>query len=89
VGSTYSEQGQECFVTRDELMELVKFKVELAEIQYLQELLEPVSALRAVVELHKPVIHALPDETCLACQDLYPCPTIRVIEKELNAESIA
>ena len=40
-------------------------------------------ALRAVVELHKPVIHALPDETCWACQDLYPCPTIRAIEKEL------
>ena len=42
------------------------------------------NALRAVVELHKPVINALPDETCLACQDLYPCPTIQAIEKELN-----
>ena len=40
-------------------------------------------ALRAAVELHYPVIHALPDETCWACQDLYPCPTIRAIEKEL------
>jgi hypothetical protein len=40
-------------------------------------------ALRAVVELHKPIIHALPDETCWACQDLYPCPTIQAIEKEL------
>ena len=41
-------------------------------------------ALRAVVELHKPVIHALPDETCLACQDFYPCPTIQAAEKELR-----
>jgi hypothetical protein len=41
-------------------------------------------ALRAVVELHYPVIHALPDETCWACQDLYPCPTIQAIEKELS-----
>ena len=42
------------------------------------------NALRAVVELHYPVIHALPDETCWACQDLYPCPTIQAIEKELR-----
>jgi hypothetical protein len=41
-------------------------------------------ALSAVVELHYPVIHALPDETCWACQDLYPCPTIKAIEKELK-----
>jgi hypothetical protein len=43
----------------------------------------PWKALRAVVELHKPVINALPDKTCLACQDLYPCQTIQAIEKEL------
>ena len=42
------------------------------------------NAIRAVVELHKPIIHALPDETCWACQDLYPCPTIQAIEKELG-----
>ena len=41
-------------------------------------------ALRSVVELHKPVTNALPDETCLACQDLSPCPTIQAIKKELN-----
>ena len=44
----------------------------------------PLNALRAVVELHKPIIHALPDETCWACQDLYPCPTIQAITKELG-----
>jgi hypothetical protein len=42
------------------------------------------TALRAVVKLHRPIIHALPDETCWACQDLYPCPTIQAIEKELG-----
>ena len=41
-------------------------------------------ALLAVVKLHKPIIHALPDFTCWACQDLYPCPTIQAIEKELG-----
>ena len=41
-------------------------------------------ALRAIVELHKPIIHALPDKTCWACQDLYPCPTIQVIDKEMQ-----
>ncbi len=45
---------------------------------------ELVGALLSAVELHKPVINALPDETCLACQDLYPCSTIQAIEKELS-----
>lgn len=40
-------------------------------------------AVRAVVKLHEPIIHALPEETCWACQDLYPCPTIKAIEREL------
>ena len=41
-------------------------------------------ALEAVVLIHKPVIHALPDPTCLACQDLYPCKTIWTIENILG-----
>jgi hypothetical protein len=45
---------------------------------------QSIHALCAVVKLHYPVIHALPDETCWACQDLYPCPTIQAIEKELR-----
>ena len=63
-------------MTHGELLEKISFKKN--KIFYLRE------SLRAVVELHKPIIHALPDETCLACQDLYPCPTIRAIEKELG-----
>ena len=85
-------------MTHDELMEQVKFKVELAEMQYLQELLEPVSALRAVVQLHKPVMqwsggydgeeNELWEEQCQECSgnefsQMYPCQTIQAIEKEL------
>ena len=55
---------------------------------------EPVKALRAVVELHKPIQYptstGLVDE-CGVCRqepyysanEPYPCPTIQAIEKEL------
>ena len=56
---------------------------------------EPVKALRAVVELHKPENVYLPNghgekiDVCEDCQNdigqtIYPCPTIQAIEKELN-----
>ena len=38
-------------------------------------------ALRAVVELHKPM--AVYKELC-RCEQVYPCSTIQAIEKELN-----
>jgi len=44
-------------------------------------------ALRAVVELHKPEIpYGLHDavEACPVDGDVYPCPTIQAIEKELR-----
>ena len=44
-------------------------------------------ALRAVVELHKPDIpYGLHDavEACPIDGDVYPCPTIQAIEKELG-----
>lgn len=44
-------------------------------------------ALRAVVELHKPT-NGYDKNICLACSPempvLYPCPTIKAIEKELE-----
>jgi hypothetical protein len=43
-------------------------------------------ALRAVVELHKPITHrGYEDEGlfCNNCEFDYPCPTIQDIEKEL------
>jgi hypothetical protein len=68
-------------MTHDEL--LAKITTEM--FQFDRGLpMEYMQALRAVVELHRPIIHALPDETCWACQDLYPCPTIQAIEKELG-----
>jgi hypothetical protein len=48
-----------------------------------------VSALRAVVELHKPVMKRfrytpeIHHEFCCECQHRWPCPTIRAIEKEV------
>ena len=52
---------------------------------------EPVKALRAVVELHKPdeiksISGEVLDTYCFECTDCqyYPCPTIRAIEKELK-----
>ena len=46
---------------------------------------EPVKALRAVVELHKPTVFINPNEIrCDDCCGEYPCPTIQAIEKELK-----
>ena len=49
---------------------------------------EPVKALRAVVELHKPQDITLPNgewgTNCIICDGWqYPCETIQAIEKEL------
>lgn len=42
-------------------------------------------ALRAVVELHKPVeIDRELNYNCQECEWGYPCPTIQAIEKELK-----
>jgi hypothetical protein len=75
-------------MTHDELLKAVDWSVELAEAQYLQELLNQMKALRAVVELHKPLTSN--DFTyCPECQygsqaGGYPCKTIQAIEKELE-----
>ena len=50
------------------------------------------NALRAVLELHKPMVPTVPLEThddywyglCDDCLKTYPCPTIQAIEKELK-----
>ena len=41
------------------------------------------SALRAVVELHKPLENSPYCEACLRSDGEYPCDTIQIIEKEL------
>ena len=42
-----------------------------------------IKALRAVVELHKPVEDSPYCEACVASDETYPCSTIQAIEKEL------
>jgi hypothetical protein len=76
-------------MTHDELLKVVNWSVELAEAQYLQELLNQMKALRAVVELHKPITTPNNFSYCPECQygharGVYPCPTIQAIEKELG-----
>ena len=41
-------------------------------------------ALRAVVELHKPIEYTPYCEGCDLLRRYYPCPTIQAIEKELS-----
>lgn len=70
-------------MTHNELLALLNAKSDSYEVH----------ALRAVVELHKPMLWKnLGNDTdgykCQVCQgwtrDLYPCPTIQAIEKELG-----
>jgi hypothetical protein len=41
-------------------------------------------ALRAIAELHKPVLHSKHKYICEGCNLVYPCDTIEAIEKELQ-----
>ena len=77
-------------MTHDELL------AELTDIEPVYARATLYSALRAVVELHKPIIStAFPEflGICLTCSPpslnfyeatRYPCPTIQSIEKELE-----
>ena len=68
----------------DEVIEEFDQKYDNSNIYY--------DALRAVVELHKPVINPNSkelDSWCFQCAEgryyaKYPCPTIQAIEKELE-----
>ena len=64
-------------MTYDELLAKIDYDIEGNPYD------EYMSALRAVVELHRNV-----DGACWECQDSiyheFPCPTIRAIEKELK-----
>ena len=77
----------------NELLAKIKTGNEFVGIKYAPD--SHTFALRAVVELHKPITStAFPEflGICLACTPLslnfyeairYPCPTIQAIEKEL------
>ena len=80
-------KSREDQVTHDELLA----KINAWDEDYYQA--PPVvRALRAVVELHKP-IQISNEQLCNACEEwtnegqkqlFYPCPTIQAIEKELK-----
>lgn len=75
-------------MTHEELLELIGNYIDYAPVDYGQ--VDLVNALRAVMELHKP-LQGLVNEpfTCQACRftignPVYPCPTIQVIEGQLK-----
>ena len=78
-------------MTHDELIAYIDDSTNGLKHEHLfEKLLTNTKALRAVVELHKPESSRMP--FCVECRGvwqgeidvvLYPCPTIRAIEKEL------
>ena len=86
-------------MTHDELLErLDELKYDVGD-SGMNEEYKAIYALRAVVELHKPVLIATPcpegrsgcavmhwsDKYACSCKFWnYPCPTIQAIEKELS-----
>jgi len=76
-------------MTHDELLKKIKTGNEFIGVKYAPD--THTFALRAVVELHKPYgIDRYPDlkSYCVHCEHLqsqiWPCPTIEAIEKELQ-----
>ena len=70
-------------MTHDELLEIIDNQL------IYSDKLGGIRALRAVVELHKPITTPNNFSYCPECQygharGVYPCPTIQAIEKELN-----
>ena len=81
-------------MTHDELLAKINYytvctqptKPEMVcDNEHLKEIYPEWFALRAVVELHKPVTTTI-GSFCKACgiTSDYPCPTIQAIEKELR-----
>ena len=82
-------------MTHDELLAKIDYTVAIYEglsVLDIRVLTAYLKALRAVVELHKPIEPVAPVEThddywyglCDDCLKTYPCPTIQAIEKELE-----
>ena len=87
-------------MTHDELVAYIDDSTDGLKHEHLfEKLLANTKALRAVVELHKPVMaftggydgeeNELWAEQCQECSgswasQMYPCPTIQAIEKELE-----
>jgi hypothetical protein len=73
-------------MTHDELITYIDDSTDGLKHEHLfEKLLANTQALRAVVELHKPVeIDRELNYNCQECEWGYPCPTIQAIEKELE-----
>ena len=82
-------------MTYDELLAKIDYTVAIYEVLSVLDirvLTAYLKALRAVVELHKPIEPVAPVEThddywyglCDDCLKTYPCSTIQAIEKELR-----
>ncbi len=79
-------------MTHDELLERVSDYISSeCDCESCNFINGPYKALRAVVELHKPDEPDFPDEweSCVECSGngyvaMYPCQTIKTIEKELG-----
>ena len=82
-------------MTHDELLEKIdeynKFLITYSTLAEDYSTFTIITTLRAVVELHKPDESDFPDEweNCVECSGngysaLYPCDTIKAIEKELR-----
>ena len=77
-------------MTHEELLAKIATPNEFIGVKYAPDWQS--AALRAVVELHKPLIPRkhmcdcdyCPPFDCEKCETFYPCKTIQVIEKELN-----
>lgn len=70
----------------EELLAKIEDKKELCKYAgFSRDQVAAFSALRAVVELHRPEEQDHKQyEKCWNCNLLYPCPTIQAIEKELK-----
>lgn len=70
-------KGEE--VTHDELLDVIAFD------EGMEDSKKVYSALRAVVELHKPC-NSCGEPNCnmCRCSHIYPCPTIQAIEEMLG-----
>jgi hypothetical protein len=74
-------------MTHDELLADIDKKILLSE-----HTIYPIymQAFRAIVELHKPQPDHCPccPPVLCECAEVYPCPTIKAIEKELDSATI-
>ena len=74
-------------MTHDELLIEINRRLEVALYNGDPQ---SIQALRAVLELHKPIFRGCDNSSCCGeedmcrCGDNYPCDTIQVIEKELS-----